>query len=79
VSCLMAIIQELLHLDKLNLAQYKSKNNVSFIWIIILFDEVLKYSGGAKVLRLYGTNAEPLSVQFCSFVQCHILVSRQHH
>jgi hypothetical protein len=49
---------------------------VSFIWIIILFDTVfIKYGDGAKFWGYVGTNAEPLRIEFCNFVQCHIFVN----
>jgi hypothetical protein len=38
----------------------------SFIWIIILLDEVLKYCDGVRFWGYVGTNAEPLSVEFCN-------------
>jgi hypothetical protein len=49
---------------------------ISFIWIIILFDAVfiIKYGDGAKFWGYVGINAEPLCVEFCNFVQCHIFV-----
>jgi len=47
----------------------------SFIWMIILFDEAFKYGDGAKFWGYVGTNTEPLCVQFCNFVQCHIFVN----
>jgi hypothetical protein len=46
-----------------------------YIWIIILFDEIFKYSDGANLWGYVGTNAEPLCVEFCNFVQCYILVN----
>jgi hypothetical protein len=48
---------------------------ISFIWIIILFDAVFKYGDGAKLWGYVGINAEPLCVEFCNFVQCHIFVN----
>jgi hypothetical protein len=45
-----------------------------FIWIVILFDEAFNYGNGAKFLDHAGTNAKSLCVEFCSFLQCHILV-----
>jgi hypothetical protein len=44
----------------------------SFIWIIILFDAVFKYDDGVKFWGYVGINAEPLCVELCNFVQCHI-------
>jgi hypothetical protein len=48
---------------------------ISFIWIIILFDAVFKCDDGAKFWGYVGINAEPLYVEFCNFVQCHIFVN----
>jgi hypothetical protein len=48
---------------------------ISFIWIIILFDAVFKYGDGAKFWGYVGINAEPLCVELCNFVQCHIFVN----
>jgi hypothetical protein len=48
---------------------------ISFIWIIILFDAVFKYDDGAKFWGYVRINAEPLCVEFCNFVQCHIFVN----
>jgi hypothetical protein len=48
---------------------------ISFIWVIILFDAVFKYGDGAKFWGNVGINAEPLRVEFCIFVQCHIFVN----
>jgi hypothetical protein len=47
----------------------------SFIWIIILFDAVLKYDDGAKFWGYVVINAEPFCVEFCNFVQCHIFLN----
>jgi hypothetical protein len=44
----------------------------SFIWIIILFDEVFEYSDDAKSLSYVGTNTEALCVEFCNSVKCHL-------
>jgi hypothetical protein len=38
----------------------------SFIWIIILFEEALKYGDGAKFWRNVGTSAEAVCVEFCN-------------
>jgi hypothetical protein len=43
--------------------------------IITLLDGAFEYSNGGKLLGYVGTNAEPLSVEFCNFVQCHIFVN----
>jgi hypothetical protein len=47
----------------------------SFIWIIIMFDTVFKYDDGEKFWGYVGINAEPLCIEFCNFVQCHIFVN----
>jgi hypothetical protein len=47
----------------------------SFVWIIILFNEAFKYGESAKFLDYVGASPEPLFVEFCSFVQCHIVVN----
>jgi hypothetical protein len=39
------------------------------------FDAVFKYGDGVKFLGYVGINAEPLCVEFCNFVQCHIFVN----
>jgi hypothetical protein len=39
-----------------------------------LFEEAFKYGDGATFWGYVGTNAELLCVEFCNFVQCHILV-----
>jgi hypothetical protein len=46
----------------------------SFILIIIFFDEALKYGDGETFWGYVGTNAEPLCVNFCNFVQCNSFV-----
>jgi hypothetical protein len=48
---------------------------ISFIWIIILFEAVFKYGDGEKFWGYVGINTEPLSVEFCNFVQCHIFIN----
>jgi hypothetical protein len=48
---------------------------ISFIWIIILFDAVFKYGDGEKFWGYVRINAEPLYVEFCNFLQCHIFVN----
>jgi hypothetical protein len=47
----------------------------SFIWIIIVFDAVFKYDGGAKFWGYVVINAEQLFVEFCNFVQCYVFVN----
>jgi hypothetical protein len=49
--------------------------STSFIWIIILFYTVFKYDDGAKFWGYVGIKDEPLCVEFCNFVQCHIFVN----
>jgi hypothetical protein len=44
----------------------------SFIRIIVLFEENIKYGNNAKSWGSVGTKAEPLSAEFCNFVQCDI-------
>jgi hypothetical protein len=53
--------------------KFGSGISTSFIWIIILFDKAFKYDT-AKLWGYVWTNAEPLSVEFCNLVQCHILL-----
>jgi hypothetical protein len=43
----------------------------SFILIIVFFDEAFKYDDCAKFWGYVGTNAEPVCVEFCNFMQCH--------
>jgi hypothetical protein len=45
-----------------------------FILIIPLFDEAFKYGDDGEFCAYVGTNAEPLCVQICKCVQCHIFV-----
>jgi hypothetical protein len=40
-----------------------------------LFDKASKYGYGAKLLGYVEKNTEPLCLNFCNFVQCHILVN----
>jgi hypothetical protein len=46
---------------------------ILLIWIIILFIEALQCGDGEKCLGYVGTNAEPLSVEFCTF--CNVISS----
>jgi hypothetical protein len=46
----------------------------SFIWINVLFHKAFKCGDGTKFWGYVRTNAEPLYVEFCNFVQCHVLV-----
>jgi hypothetical protein len=41
--------------------------SISFIRIITFFDGAFEYVDGAKFCGYVGTNAEPLSVEFCNF------------
>jgi hypothetical protein len=62
-----------LHLDKWSSVQQTIMDMpTSFIWIIILFDEGFKYGDNAEIWGYVGTNMEPLCVELCNFVQCHI-------
>jgi hypothetical protein len=71
----MEITNRPLHLDVQSSAQKKvSDVATSFIWIIILFDKALKYGDGAKFWGYVSKNAEPLCVEFCNFMHCHIFV-----
>jgi hypothetical protein len=45
----------------------------SFVWIIIFFGGAFEYGGGSKFLRYVGANADPLCIELCNFVHCHIL------
>jgi hypothetical protein len=47
----------------------------SFIWITILFNEASKYDDATKFWDYVETNNEPLCVEFCNSVQCHISVN----
>jgi hypothetical protein len=38
-----------------------------------LFDTIFKYGDGAIFSGYVGTNSEPLCVDFCIFLECHIL------
>jgi hypothetical protein len=64
----------LLHLIKWSLVQIMGIA-ITSVWIIILFDNVYKYGNGAEFWGYVGTNAEPLSVKLCNFVQCHIFLN----
>jgi hypothetical protein len=65
-----------MNLDKWILEEYEIVDiPISWIRIIILFDAVFKYGYGAKFWGCVGINAEPLCVEFCNFVQCHIAVN----
>jgi hypothetical protein len=48
---------------------------LSFIWVIILFEETFKCGDGAKFWGYVGADVEALCVEFCNIVQCHIIVN----
>jgi hypothetical protein len=49
-----------LHLDKWSLVQWKIIDvPISFVLIVIFFDEAVKYGIGAKFWGHVGTNAKP--------------------
>jgi hypothetical protein len=59
----METTDELLHVDKSNLLQWKIIDmTVSFIWIIILFDSAFEYGSDLKFWGCVGTIAVPLCV-----------------
>jgi hypothetical protein len=65
-----------LHLDKCGLVHKKIIDiPKSFIWIVILFDEGFEYDDGAKFRGFIATNNEPLCIELCNSVQCHIVVN----
>jgi hypothetical protein len=72
----METTHELLPLKK---ESWHSKSSWTYvqvcIWTIILFGEAFKYGSDTKFWGYVGTNAEPLCVVFCSFVQCRVLVN----
>jgi hypothetical protein len=39
------------------------------------FDGALEYGSGLKFSSYVGSNAEPLCVEFCNFMQCHTFVN----
>jgi hypothetical protein len=47
----------------------------SFILIVILFEKAFNMAMVRNFQVNVGTNAEPLCVEFCNFVQCHIFVN----
>jgi hypothetical protein len=68
----MQTTRELLHLGKLNLEHQKIMDiPTSFKWLV-LFDEAFKCGDGAKFWDYVGTNVEPLCMEFCKSVQCHV-------
>jgi hypothetical protein len=72
----MAITHEPLNLGRGSSLQWSIMGlPTSFIWIVVSFDEVFEYGDSAKFWGYVGTNSEPLCVEFCSFVQCHIFVN----
>jgi hypothetical protein len=63
------------HLDKWNVVYWNIMDiPTRFIWIVIFFDWANEYGGISKFWGYVGKNAELLYVEFCNFVQCHILV-----
>jgi hypothetical protein len=72
----METTYEPLHLGKWSLLQLKIMDiPTSFIWPIALFHEVFKYGYGVKFWGYVVIAAEPLCIEFCSFVQCRISAS----
>jgi hypothetical protein len=72
----METAHEPLHLDKLSLVQWKIMDiSTNFIWIIIFFGGAFQYGDGAIFWRYVGTNAEPLRLELCDFMQCHSFVN----
>jgi hypothetical protein len=53
----------------------------SWTYLQVLFEllfcltQFFKYGDGANFWGYVGINAEPLCVEFCNFVQCHIFVN----
>jgi hypothetical protein len=63
-------------LGKWRFVQRKIKDiPTSFIWITIFIDGAFEYGGGSTFWGYVATNAEPLCVDFCNFVQFHTFVS----
>jgi hypothetical protein len=76
IVCFVETTHEPLYLDKWTLVYGEIMDiTTSFIWVIILFDAVFKNGDGAKFWGYFGINAEPLCVELCNFVQCHIFVN----
>jgi hypothetical protein len=66
---------EPLHLDKWRFVQWKIMDiPTSFIWNIVFFEEDFDYDSSLKFWGFVWTNAEPLCVEFCNFVQWHTFV-----
>jgi hypothetical protein len=66
----METAHEPLHLGKWILVQWNIMNiSTSSILIYFLFNEAFKFGDGAKFWDYVGTNAKPLCVKFCNFVQ----------
>jgi hypothetical protein len=52
------------------------QSKISRAYLQALFcDETVKYNIGANISGYVGTNAEPLCVEFCNFMQRHVLVN----
>jgi hypothetical protein len=76
IVCFVETTNEPLHLGKWTLVQKEIMDiPTSFIWIVVLFDTVFKYGDGKKFWGYVVINAEQPCVEFCNFVQCHILVN----
>jgi hypothetical protein len=72
----METSHELLHLDKWSLVQWKIMGiPTSCIWIMIWFDKAFNSSYSMKFWGYVTWNAELLCIEFCSFVQSHILLN----
>jgi hypothetical protein len=68
----MRTTHESLYLDKRSFVHLKEMDiPSSFTWIIIFFDVAVD---GSKFLGCVGTNAEPVCVVFCRFVQRHVFL-----
>jgi hypothetical protein len=62
--------------DKTSLVQWRILDTpVSFIGIIVLCDDAFKYGDCVRFWGYIEMNTEPLCVDFCNFVQCHIFVN----
>jgi hypothetical protein len=66
--------REPLHLVKLSSFHWKIfDTRTTFIWIIVFFNGHIEQGGILKLWMYVGTNADLLFVEFCNFLQCHIL------
>jgi hypothetical protein len=74
--CFMDRTQETLHVDKRSLAIWNTMDiPASLIWISICFEEAFEDGKDAKWWGYVVTNAEPLCVEFCNFVQYQTFVN----